>query len=110
MTEKTAEEIVNINVNPVTKHRTEHRYDPEEEVFVAEFKQNRDSTGFTKIENQFRFTPVKAIIERVVITIESGKKVVRYKIRGKAASLFDEEDVCRTEEEARLLCEEKNKA
>ena len=111
MTENKVEEKNKVNtVASSNKHRTEHRFDPEEEVFVAEYRQNRDSQGYTKIENQFRFTPLKAVVDRVIITSESGKKTVRYKMRGKAASLFDEDDVCKTEEEAIKLCEERNKA
>ena len=110
MPESMIEEKTTVVPAAPTKHRTEHKFDPEETVYVAEFKNNRDNVGYTKIENQYRFTPIKAVIERVIITIESGVKVVRYKIRGKAGSLYDEEDVCRTEEEAVLLCEEKNKA
>ena len=110
MTENAVEENIPVVPAAPSKHRTEHKFDPDEAVFVAEFKNNRDNVGYTKIENQYRFTPLKAVIERVIITMESGSKVVRYKLKGKAGSLYDEEDVCRTEEEAKLLCEEKNKA
>lgn len=88
---------------------TNHKFDPEDKVWVSEFKNIRDNAGFTKIENQFRFAPTEAEIEKVIITVESGVKVVRYKLKGKTGSMFDEEDVCLTYEEAVQLCNSRNK-
>lgn len=88
---------------------TKHRYDPGETVYVAEFKNVRENVGYTKIENQYKFVPTEEQIEKVIITVESGVKVIRYKMKNKAGSLFDEEDVCNTMEDAAKLCEIRNK-
>lgn len=88
---------------------TNHRFDPEDKVWVAEFRNVRDNAGFTKIENQFRFAPLEAVIEKVIITMESGVKTVRYKLKNKAGSMYDEEDVCVTYDEVVELCDARNK-
>lgn len=88
---------------------TKHRYDPCEQVYVAEFRNVRENKGYTKIENQYKFVPTEEKIEKVIITIESGSKVIRYKMKNKAGSLFDEEDVCATYKDAVKLCDERNK-
>lgn len=85
-------------------HVTVHKFAPNEKVFVADFCQNRDTQGYTKIVNSFRFSPKAGEIERVIITDK-----VQYKLKNRAGSLFDEEDVCHTEEEAEKLCEIKNR-
>lgn len=84
-------------------HVTKHNFAAGEEVYVAEFRQVRDSNGYTMVVNNFRFVPMKGEIERVILTDK-----VQYKLKGKAGSLYDEEDVCFTEKEAQTLCDKKN--
>lgn len=88
---------------------TKHRFDPADKVFVADFRNVRDDKGYVKIQNQYRFAPLEGEIEKVIITRESDEKIVQYKLKNKAGSLYDEEDVCATYEEAEELCKEKNR-
>lgn len=89
------------------KYKTEHKFAPNDKVFVAEFGQKRDSEGYTKLINSYKFYPRQGEIERVILTEDPIK--VQYKLKNRAGSLFDEEDVCHTEEEAERLCEIKNR-
>lgn len=103
------EEPKKLKAKPRDMKETKHRFDPGDPVFVADFRNIRDNAGYTKIENQFRFAPLQGEIERVIITRESGVKVVQYKLKNKAGSLYDEEDVCATLDEAETICKEKNR-
>lgn len=100
-------ELEQVGNNVVVKHKTGHKFAPNEKVYVAEFCKVRDTQGFTKLVNSFRFYPQEGIIERVILTETPIK--VQYKLKNKAGSLFDEEDVCHTIEEAQKLCEYKNR-
>lgn len=103
-------ELEQVGNNVVVKyktHKTEHKFAPNEKVYVAEFGQKRDSEGFTKLVNSYKFYPRAGEIERVILTEDPIK--VQYKLKNRAGSLFDEEDVCHTEEEAQRLCEYKNR-
>lgn len=84
-------------------HITLHNYTVGDEVWVASFEKSRDSSGYTRIVNSYRFMPVKGVVERIVITDK-----VRYKLVHKAGSNYDEEDVCSTYEEALALSNKKN--
>ena len=109
-TETKEEAIEEVEKRPVRKNEakepyvTLHRYAVGEKVWVASFEKNRDSNGYTRIVNSFRFTPVEGEIERIVITDK-----VRYKLKNKAGSNYDEEDVCDSYEDAMELCNFKNK-
>ena len=109
-TETKEEAIEVVEERPVRKNGakepyvTLHRYAVGEKVWVASFEKNRDSNGYTRIVNSFRFTPVEGEIERIVITDK-----VRYKLKNKAGSNYDEEDVCDSYEDAMELCNFKNK-
>lgn len=103
-------ELEQVGNNVVVKyktHKTEHKFAPNDKVYVAEFGQKRDSEGFTKLVNSYKFYPRAGEIERVILTEDPIK--VQYKLKNRAGSLFDEEDVCHTEEEAQRLCEYKNR-
>lgn len=88
-------------------HKTEHLFAPNDRVFVAEFGQKRESDGFSKLINSYKFYPREGEIERVILTENPIK--VQYKLKNRAGSLFDEEDVCFTEEDAQKLCDLKNR-
>lgn len=88
-------------------HKTEHLFAPNDHVFVAEFGQKRESDGFSKLINSYKFYPREGEIERVILTENPIK--VQYKLKNRAGSLFDEEDVCFTEEDAQKLCDLKNR-
>ena len=105
ITEDTTYNVVEEPVKKVkhTPHVTKHNFATGEEVYVAEFTQVRDSDGFTMVINNYRFVPTKGVIDKVIITDK-----VQYKLKGKAGSLYDEEDVCYDIEEAEKLCRNKN--
>lgn len=82
---------------------TNHNYAPGDKVWVAKFDKERDSKGFSKLINSYRFIPTQGEIERIIITDK-----VRYKLKNVAGSNIDEEDVCWTEKECMTLCAKKN--
>lgn len=101
--------IVKQRITNKIKHQTAHNFEPDDVVYVAEFKNVRETMGYTRLENQFKFVPVSGEIEKIFITKESGVKCVRYKLKNKAGSMFDEEDVCSTIDECIELCDLKNR-
>jgi len=108
--EKVVEQKKTVKEAAVNEFKTtKHKFDPEDSVWVADFRNVRDNAGYTKIENQYRFAPIEAVVEKVIITMESGIKTIHYKLKNKAGSMYDEEDVCLTYEEAIKICEERNK-
>lgn len=98
---------IELEKDPSKQYTTEHKFAPNDHVFVAEFGQKRDSEGFTRLVNSYKFYPREGEIERVILTEHPIK--VQYKLKNRAGSLFDEEDVCYTEEDAKRLCEYKNR-
>lgn len=106
---ETIEEPKKLETKTFEMKETKHRFDPDDKVFVSDFRNMRDDKGYTKIANQFRFAPLEGEIERVVITKVGDTKIIQYKLKNKAGSLYDEEDVCATVEEAEELCKEKNR-
>lgn len=82
---------------------TKHNFAPGDKVWVAGFEKNRDTAGFTRLVNSFRFIPVAGEIEKIMITDK-----VRYKFKNVAGSNYDEEDIRWTEKEAKELCDKKN--
>lgn len=84
---------------------TKHKFKMNDNVWVPEFSNTRRSGDFAQVVNSFQFNPRNGDVERVMITDK-----IQYKIKGKAGSLYDEEDVCWTEEEVKALCDKKNNA
>lgn len=81
---------------------TIHKFSEGEEVWVAEYGAKHENKPFETISNIYKFRPKKFIVREVILN-----KIIRYKFKD-SHSVFEECMVFKTEEEAKIKCNELN--